>query len=324
MANDKGRLDSLFHPDKRLIFVGGKGGVGKSSISSAIALHLSRQCNTLLISTDPAHSTADSLGTTRLDGLTTVKMGSSDLNVWELDSAKAFSEFKDKHEQEIRLLFDTSTYMDEEDIDQVMSLMIPGIDEVMALKSIFDIMSEERYEKIIVDTAPTGHALRLLFMPDILNHWVKVMAGMRWKYKTIQKTFKGKYTPDDADDMLLDLKRMVSRMKNTLVDHQGCEFVLVTQPGTMIINETKRLYEKLQSNGVGVHALVVNCLAPDSSDSFYSQLHVNQQALLKGIQDDFEGLEMIKMPLFPFEITGLDGLNEFEKALFTKTKTDTI
>ncbi len=310
------RFSSHAEPDKKLIFVGGKGGVGKSSVASALAWRLSRTYKTLLISTDPAHSTGDSLGTDPHKTASRIEHQDHQLDTWELDSAKAFDDFKDRHSDELQLLFDTSTYMDQEDIDQILSLMIPGIDEVMGLKAVVDILKEGTYQKIVVDTAPTGHALRLLFMPEILNHWVKVMANMRWKYKTVQKTFKGKYTPDDADDMLLELKRTVSRMQKILVDAKASEFVLVAQPARMVISETQRLFDKLKEHKVAVNTLVVNCIAPDSKDDFYHQIFMRQKLLLTEIKALFPEIDIISMPLFPQEIVGIDKVEMFENQLF--------
>lgn len=316
MTNAQATLSSLGDSDKKLVFVGGKGGVGKSTVSAAIAFHLSRQFNTLLISTDPAHSTGDSFGSQEFGSKTKIDLPCQNLTVWELDSAEAFNDFKSRHDKEIRLLFDTSTYLEEEDVDQMMSLMVPGIDEVMGLKTIIDIIEEGSYEKIIVDTAPTGHALRLLFMHDTLNLWVRTMANMRWKYKMIQKTFKGKYTPDDADDMLMDLKRMVSRMKNLLGDDQQCEFILVSQPMKMILSETRRLHTELTEHHIAVNTLIMNGLFPESIDPFYHKIHAKQLEQINEFKTPFKELTTVEMPHFPEEITGVDRIADFESKLF--------
>ena len=309
-------FESILQPSRKLIFVGGKGGVGKSTSASAIGLHLSRHFKTLIISTDPAHSMGDSWQQQVSSTPTSLGWNEQQLDVMELDARTAFDAFKQQHEEEIRLLFDTSTYFDKNDIDQVMSLVIPGIDEVMGLKSIIDTLQEDTYEKIVIDTAPTGHALRLLFMPDTLNEWIKTMASMRWKYRVIQKTFKGKYSPDEADDMLLDLKRMVSRMKSVLSDATLCEFVLVTIPNEMAYAETLRLYEELAKSKVFMKNVIINYTAPDSTDPFYHKIYERQLVLIQKIEKQFSEFNLLEVPLFAEEIHGKEALTRFERVLF--------
>ncbi|MEM8895548.1 MAG: ArsA-related P-loop ATPase, partial [Bacteroidota bacterium] len=134
-----------------------------------------------------------------------------------------------------------------------------------------------------------------------------------------QKTFKGKYTPDDADDMLLELKRTVSRMQKILADAEACEFVLVGQPARMVVNETQRLYDKLAAHEVAVNTLVINCVAPDSEDDFYHKRFNQQQMLLQDIASRFSKIDIVQMPLFSQEVIGTENVELFENQLFDET-----
>ncbi len=192
----------------KLILLGGKGGVGKTTCASSIALYLAEHFKTLLFSTDPAHSLSESLGQKIGDEITEVR-GVKNLYALEISAEKAFSIFKSEYGEEIRKILDTSTYLDQEDIDSFLALSIPGIDEVMGFKTIVNLVEEEKYEKYVVDTAPTGHALRLLSLPKILDEWIKLMAKMRWKYRYMVERFSGTYNPDEADKFILDMKKSV-------------------------------------------------------------------------------------------------------------------
>ena len=310
---------SLFQTEKKLVFVGGKGGVGKTSISSAISYCLSRNHKTLLVSTDPAHSLTDSLGISEDLSSDNIMSVGNQWFVWELNANAVFQDFKQSHHEEINMLFDTSTYLDNEDVDQLMSLAIPGIDEVMGLKSIMDVYQTGEYDKIIIDMAPTGHALRLLCMPSILDHWVKVLASLRWKYRLVQKTFKGKYSPDDADDFLLDLKRLVSKMKSVLTDSDRCEFLLVCNPQQVVFEETKRLSRELETGNIALRSVIVNRVYPDSLDHFYRHIHLDQMNIIRGIRSYFSEKLILEVPLLSTEVQGEFKVEELAKELISSS-----
>ena len=157
-------LKGLKETPLKLIMFGGKGGVGKTTCASAAALYLAKDFKTLILSTDPAHSLADSLGQKLGDEPGEIK-GIKNLSALEVNADKALSKFKIEHENEIKKIVENGTNLDSEDIDSVFALPIPGMDEVMGFKAIIDQIDEAKFDKYVVDTAPTGHALRLLTSP---------------------------------------------------------------------------------------------------------------------------------------------------------------
>lgn len=185
----------------KLILLGGKGGVGKTTCATSTALYLAKDHKTLLISTDPAHSLYDSLDIqtkTENEIHPIYSLISEDfkkyeelknLSIYEISAEKSLKQFKLEYEDEIKKILDTSSYLDNEDIDSLFTLPIPGIDEVMGFKIIVDLIEEAKFDKYIVDTAPTGHALRLLTLPQLLDDWIKVLAKMRWKYRYMVTSF---------------------------------------------------------------------------------------------------------------------------------------
>ena len=254
-------LTGLSDAPLRLILFGGKGGVGKTTCTVSAGLHLSETFRTLIISIDPAHSLSDSLGQKIGDEVQDIK-GVKNLSAIEISAKKTFSAFKARYEKEIKQIIDTSTYLDREDIESVFALPIPGIDEVMGLKTITDLIEEGRFDKVIVDTAPTGHALRLLTLPDMLDGWIKVMAKMRWKYRYVATTFGGAYKPDEGDDFLVEMKKTVARIHSLFKDGKRCEFIVVTIPADMAVREAERMIAELNKYGITIKQLVVNNVVP--------------------------------------------------------------
>ncbi|MBU0701651.1 ArsA family ATPase [bacterium] len=310
-------LTGLKKDELKLILFGGKGGVGKTTCASSTALYLAEDFKTLLFSTDPAHSLADSLGQEIESEIKVVK-GVKNLSVLQISAEKAFSEFKMRYSSQIRKILDTSTYLDEEDINSIFALPIPGVDEMMGFKTILDAIEEAEFDKYIVDTAPTGHALRLLTMPGLLDEWIKVMAKMRWKYKYMVTTFSGKYNPDDSDDFLLEMKRTVKRMEILLKSSERCEFVAVTIPEAMAILETERLVNTLNKYGMKVRQLVVNNVHESDNCEFCRKRRISQEGYISQIREKFKDLRIVIVPLQPQEVKDIDVLNNFKELLFER------
>ena len=299
----------------KMILFGGKGGVGKTTCASSTGLYLSGDFKTLLISTDPAHSLSDSLGQVIGSEIKEVK-GVKNLSALEISAEKALSKFKIKYEDQIKKILDTSTYLDQEDMDSVFSLPIPGIDEVMGFKTIIDLIEEGKFDKYIVDTAPTGHALRLLTLPELLDDWIKVMAKMRWKYRYMVETFSGKYNPDEGDDFLVEMKKTVNRVEGLLRNDTACEFIAVTIPENMAIQETGKLVDTLGKYGIKVRQLVINNVLESGDCAFCKERRKEQLRYIDKIKRRFSSLKETIVSLKPREVKGLDALNSFKELLF--------
>ena len=300
----------------KLVLFGGKGGVGKTTCAASTGLHLSKTFKTLIISTDPAHSLADSLGQKIGDGIEDIK-NAKHLSAIEISAKKAFSAFKVRHEREIKQIIDTSSYLDPEDVESVFALPIPGIDEVMGLKTIIDLIEEGRFEKFVVDTAPTGHALRLLTLPDMLDDWIKVMAKMRWKYHLVATTFGGAYKPDEGDDFLVEMKKTVTRIHSLFKDSKRCEFIVVTIPEDMAVRETERMIGDLNTYGIKVKQLVINNVTPQNDHcEFCREKRKWQETYLDYLRKQAGNIHITTTPLCPREVKGIEALGNFQELLF--------
>jgi arsenite/tail-anchored protein-transporting ATPase len=308
-------LTGLENIDLKLIIFGGKGGVGKTSCAVASAMALSQNFKTLLISTDPAHSVSDCLE--QEIGFKVVKVvGADNLSAIEVIADQALADFKKEHWSELKKLLNTSTNLDYDDIDEMMSLSIPGIDEIMSFKTIIDFIEEGQYDKYVVDTAPTGHALRLISSPKMLDAWIKVAAKIRWKYRYMITSFVGSYKQDEVDAFLLSLKRTVKRIENLLQDDTKCNFIPVCIPEAMAISETIRLLIDLESFNIKAKQIIINHVMVSEDCSFCKRRKAGQVKYIQQINEIFSELNKVEIPEFAEEIQGLEPLINLRKYLF--------
>ncbi len=299
---------------QKLIFVGGKGGVGKTTVACSLGVFLSERFKTLVISTDPAHSVSDSLMQPIGDAIKKVNH-TSQLFALEINAEKIYREFLAEHRDQLKRIMDTTTNLDEEDIEMMLETTIPGLDEVMGLKVVTDYAAQGNFEKVIVDTAPTGHALRLLSMPHLLDDWIKVMAKLRWKYREVMTSFKGMYEPDSGDDFLVDLKKTVKRIESLLRDKTACEFIPVTILTEMALAETERLTQSLLDYGISAQHLILNQVLTDQHDGTFFQKRKAEQAKFKArARNAFSRFNIIEIPLYAEEIKGLEMLTKLSNA----------
>jgi arsenite-transporting ATPase len=307
-------LNGLSDGNLKLLLFGGKGGVGKTSCAVATALALSEHYKTLLISTDPAHSIADSLELPVGYNLTRLQ-SFPNLTAIEVVADQALHGFKTAHWDELKKLLETSTNLDKDDIENMLAISLPGIDEVMSFKTIMDFVGAGDYEKYIVDTAPTGHALRLISSPKLLDEWIKMAARMRWKYRYMVTSFSGSYKQDDVDTFLLELKKTVRGMERMLRDIQMCQFIPVCVPEAMAIHETRRLLSHLENAGIVPKQMVVNNIMNSDGCVFCRKRGAAQLPYLAEIRSNFSALNLVEIPLFETEIMGLDTLTKLGKYL---------
>lgn len=292
--------------------------MGKTVCSSAAAIHLAEEgWKTLLASTDPAHSLSDGFGQPLGDEPREVE-GAHGLEAIEIDAEKALERFRREYGEAVRDILMTGTYLDEEDVSDVRSLSIPGLDEVMGLKRIMDFVEEERYDQYVLDTAPTGHALRLLFLPKLLDEWVKVLAKIRWKYYRVVRGLAGREPPDGTEDFLFAMKKAVKRTSSLLRDPARTTFVVVTIPERMALEESRRLHGQLKRHGVPVGHMVVNKLVPDCGRAclFCREIRRHQEACLHDVRGGFPGLDITLVEQEAAEIRGVPQLKKLASRLF--------
>lgn len=296
----------------KLVLFGGKGGVGKTTCASAAALQLAdKGLRTLLLSTDPAHSLSDCLEQEIGLEIRAVE-GVSNLWALEVSAEKLFLDFKAEHGEAIRKIVETGTYLDEEDVADLFSLSIPGLDEVMSFKELVDLMEKEDYDLYILDTAPTGHTLRLLALPELLDQWIMYLAKMRYKYRYVVSRLSGRELHDSGDDFVFTLKKTVKKIRALLRDPERCAFVVVTIPEAMALAETRRLVEDLARLQIPVGHLIMNHVASSQGGAcdFCHERWQEQRGLLQECEHAFPQLTIFNVLERPHQVKDLQRLRE--------------
>jgi len=162
-------------------------------------------------------------------------------------------------------------------------MSIPGLDEVMAIIKIANILNSREYDLIILDTAPTGHTTVFLSLPKKMLKWVEVADMMMEKHRYITKTFRGKYVKDECDEFLESQKNDVGKVKKLLTDSKTTEFVPVTIPEPMSICEIERLVQLLEKAKIPVNSVIANrIIIEDNNCSFLFGKEERARKIYKG------------------------------------------
>ncbi len=329
------------------IFVGGKGGVGKTTTSCCLAVQLAkhRQGNVLVVSTDPAHNLSDAFG--QKFGREPVKVnGFENLFCMEVDSSG-------DHEWEALEAANAAKGLAADGIESgvggiMKDLMtsVPGIDEAMAFAELMKMVQEMNYSTIVFDTAPTGHTLRLLSFPKTMESAIGKLLELKNRFAgliTQAAALMGAGGAEQIESMIAkleQLKGLIDQVHNQIRDPEKTTFVCVCIPEFLSIYETERLVQELSKSEIDTHNVVVNqVLFPekDAEDihSWYStekkKLPQEAQDLIgktiarKRMQDRYirqifelyEDFHVVLMPLLDNEVRGVPALESFSKLLLS-------
>ncbi len=284
----------------KIIFFGGKGGVGKTSCSSAFSLQKSIEGNkVLLISTDPAHSVSD---------LFECKIGSKITKLRENLYASEINpeEESEKYIEGIRKNIDkiySQVVISEINKQLDAAKVSPGTFEAALFDKMISIINEtsENYDYIVFDTAPTGHTLRLLTLPGLLESWVKSLLAKRKqtiKYKEMANQVSVGSSKDEIIEILTRRLNNLNHAKRILLDSGRLGFIFVLNAEKLAIDETKKAADILKKYNIPIAGFVVNRILPETqTEDFWKKKKEIEKGHLAEIEKTFSYAKIYKIPL---------------------------
>lgn len=303
--------------DRRILFFGGKGGVGKTTLASAVALLAAeRGLRTLLVSTDPAHSTGDILEAEVRPEPTEILPG---LSVMEIDPEREADRYiagvKARIEQVTppRLVAEVERQID-------LARVTPGAAEAAIFDRFTRIMESALgpYDRLVFDTAPTGQTLRLLSLPELMATWIGGLISRRRKVGAMERMWRTvagaaaggeRDRPDPVLEALEERKARFLRAREVLTDGARTAFAFVIIPERLPILETARGVEALSRHGIPVGGVVVNRLLPTEAEgAFLERRRAREEAYVRTIDETFHGYPRIRVPLADGDVVGIEAL----------------
>ncbi|MEM7065536.1 MAG: TRC40/GET3/ArsA family transport-energizing ATPase [Cyanobacteria bacterium P01_B01_bin.77] len=305
----------------RVLLMTGKGGVGKTSVAAATGLRCAELgYKTLVLSTDPAHSLADSFDMELEHTPRQVKP-----NLWgaELD---ALRELEGNWGAVKRYITQVLQARGLEGVEAEELAILPGMDEIFSLVRMKRHHDENEYDVLIIDSAPTGTALRLLSLPEVAGWYMRklykpfqaVSAALRPLVEPIFRPVAGFSLPTtEVMDAPYEFYEQLVELEKVLTDTATTSVRLVTNPEKMVLKESLRAHAYLSLYNVGTDMVVANRIIPDTvTDPFFQRWKENQQVYRQEIHDDFRPLPVKEVPLFSEEMCGLAALERLKETIY--------
>jgi arsenite-transporting ATPase len=299
----------------RVIIYTGKGGVGKTSVAAATALRsASLGHRTCVISTDQAHSLADSLEVSLSGTVTTI---APNLDAIEID---VLYEMETRWKEINKYISDFLASQGMEGISVKEMTVWPGMELISALFYIWDYKRSKKYDVVVIDTAPTGETLRLLSFPDISNWYLERLYNVIKNMIKLARATVGRVMNTPLKDVNKIRHRLVE-VKEILTDPTQTSVRLVVNPERMVISETKRAFTYLCLYNLTVEALVINRLLPPglSTGEYFKEKLKEQEKYMEIINESFTPLKMLEAYQLPTELVGRKSLEKLADMLFHDT-----
>ena len=314
----------------RLLLFGGKGGVGKTTTSSATAVWLADSgLRVLLVSSDPAHSTSDSLGVPIGSEVTPIE-GVDGLWGLEMDPEAKISSLLPKVGSAMEkmnssgglgglgMMLDPKAKEEIKDIKgeiKTSDMVLPGLDEAMAFEELLQHVENPNWDVIVFDTAPTGHTLRFLSLPELIEAWSDRLIRMMRVSGGIRSMVFGRKESDAMKDELEKFQRRVLHVRRVLSNEEITSFTLVTIPERMGVNETIRAKKSLEEFNLPIGGCLVNRLTPEFDHPFLKTRREAELEIIDELKESL-GIDISCMELFETEVVGIERLREVGQYLY--------
>ncbi|PIG80031.1 ATPase get3 [Aspergillus arachidicola] len=290
-------LQSIVSQDTlRWIFVGGKGGVGKTTTSCSLAIQLAKaRKSVLLISTDPAHNLSDAFGQ-KFGKEARLVDGYTNLSAMEIDPNGSIQDLLASGEGQGD---DPMAGLGVGNMMQDLAFSIPGVDEAMSFAEVLKQVKSLSYEVIVFDTAPTGHTLRFLQFPTVLEKALAKLSQLSSQFGPMLNSILGSRGGLPGGQNIDELLQKMESLRET-------------------ISETERMIQELTSYNIDTHAIVVNQLLFPKQGSECEQCNARrkmQKKYLEQIEELYEDFNVVRMPLLVEEVRGKEKLEKFSDML---------
>lgn len=293
----------------KIVFFGGKGGVGKTTCSASYALHSAKKgLKTLLVSTDPAHSTSDIFGRQITEEISQLL---PNLDAIEISGEKESNLYMDRVRDSLKNV--VSPVIVSEINKQIDAAAIsPGTEEAALFDKMIEIivLESDHYDRIIFDTAPTGHTVRLLTLPELLGGWLESLIEKRKKSISIMSMAMNQAKKTDEnigkDEVIKILQARydrISQAKKIMMDDKLLSFMFVINAEKLPIDETRKAIDILEKYNILVDGVVVNKILPeDMADEFWISKKKDEQMYLEMIRETFKGKKIYTLPMLKSDV----------------------
>jgi len=312
-------LTNLTHNGTKLIMIGGKGGVGKTTCATAIALKIALDGKkVLVISSDPTPSLSD---------IFEIPIGSSEIRVTnacelyglEISSAIVLNRWKERFGKEIYEVMSSFANIDYDFVDYIGTA--PGIEEEYMLSFIIDLVESSKYDVVVWDTAPAGHTLRLLKLPHLfLKHMeaaTKFYLNIYSYLEKIREAVQLKSSKRTLLEIIGSWEALAERIVDFIRNEGVTKYIFVTIPEALGVKLTDRVIGEFQQNSLKVENIIINYVVKNEDCEFHKQRKQMQNEYINFIKNTHRDINIVTLFLSPYEVKGIEKIKDISELLFS-------
>lgn len=308
--------------NNKIIFVGGKGGVGKTTTASALAYH-SSQLNrkTLLISTDPAHSSSD-IFDCDLSGGEKIALNPY-LDVIELNPDREMANYLNEVKSNLLHIVSSPIILEEVEKQIDLAKITPGAEESALFNrfSLILINEKENYDHLIFDTAPSGHTLRMLSLPHLMGSWIEGLVKKRKKSNKLKEMWETFQQKEKKEDPVLEIlekrKNQFVQTQSILTNNELTSIYIIMIPEKLSLLESSKAIKIIEDFHISLSTIVINRVLPDKiKDPFFKEKIKSEKKYIDEITKTFPKKNINISPLLNEEIVGIPKLSKFMSSIY--------